>query len=210
MTTRSGRDVASDARHVANVPLPMPGVAAWLHGTEARSLDDAGLLASLGRRLQTAGLGFDRLVFHVGTLHPEVFARILAFAPHQPVEIYERDDPATVAAGFPGSPFREAAMLRTKVIVRTADAQFLGRAAGSLLQSRGVGEIVSTPFDDRQGRTIIVSFCAARPNIFSAADHLIIDGVIVSLRQNGRRPGNRIGGNTTSLCCLCAASRGSQ
>jgi hypothetical protein len=161
-------------------------VTGWLRSAEARSLDDPGLVSALGCRLRAAGLGFDRLAFHVGTLHPEVFARIVAWSPHEPVEIYERDHPATVAAGFPESPFRQAATLRTKLITRNVDPQFLGRAAGHLLQGRGVGELVAVPFNDRHDRIVVVSFCTARPHTFSAADHLAIDGVLASLREMDR------------------------
>jgi hypothetical protein len=156
-------------------------VTGWLRSAEVRSLDDAGLVSALGYRLHAAGLGFDRLVFHICTLHPEVFARIVAWTPHEPVEVYERDHPATVAAGFPESPFRQAAILRTKLITRTVDPQFLGRAAGHSLQGSGVGELVAAPFNDRHGRTAIVSFCMARPKTFSPADHLAIDCILASL-----------------------------
>jgi hypothetical protein len=174
------------AQGLEDAPTSARGITSWLRSGEARSLDDPGLVSSLGCRLYTAGLGFDRLAFHVGTLHPEVFARIVAWAPHEPVEVYERDHPATVAAGFPESPFRQAAILRTKLVTRNVDPQFLGRAAGHLLQGSGVGELVAAPFNDRNGRTVIVSFCAARPNAFSAADHLVIDGVLASLRKMDR------------------------
>jgi adenylate cyclase len=160
---------------------PAGDVSAWLRSAGTRSLDEAGLIASLGRHLHHAGAGFDRVTFHIGTLHPDVFARILAFTPGEPVEVFEQDHPATVAAGFPESPFRQAASLRKKLVVRGADPQFLGRAGGHLLQSRGLGELVCAPFSDRNGRTVILSFCTARPTIFSAADHQIIDRVMVSL-----------------------------
>lgn len=162
-------------------------VTGWLCSAEVRSLDDPGLVSSLGCRLHAAGLGFDRLVFHIGTLHPQVFARIVAWAPNEPVEVYERDHPATVAAGFPESPFNQAAISQRKLVARAVDPQLLGRAAGHLLQNRGVGELVAAPFSDRYGRTVIVSFCKAQPNAFSAADHLAIDSVVSSLQEMGRR-----------------------
>jgi adenylate cyclase len=170
---------------------PARHAGAWLRSAEARGCDEAGLVAALGRRLQASGLGFDRLVLHVGTLHPEIFARTLAWAPNEPVEVYEQDHPATVAAGFADSPFRQAMSLRQKVVTRDVAPQFLGRAAGTLLQSRGLGELVSAPLSDGDGRTVVLSFCAARPNRFSAADHRMIDAVIDWLARGGRRPAKR-------------------
>ena len=78
--------------------------------------------------------------------------------------------------------------LRQKVVTRDVAPQFLGRAAGTLLQSRGLGELLSAPLSDGDGRTVVLSLCAARPNRFSEADHLLIDAVIDSLSQGGRRP----------------------
>jgi hypothetical protein len=187
MTAQSHREIRSHQNHPEDVPASARRVTGWLRGAEARSLDDPGLVSSLGCRLHEAGLRFDRLAFHVVTLHPEVFSRILVWAPNEPVEVYERDHPATVAAGFPESPFYRAAISQRKLIARAVDPQFLGRAAGHLLQNRGVGELVAAPFSDRNGRTVIVSFCTAQPNAFSPADHLAIDSVISSLQEMARR-----------------------
>src|ERR1700730_9444164 len=52
--------------------LPAWGGGVWFRGAEARAGDEPGLVCALGRQLHGAGLGFDRLVFHVGTLHPEI------------------------------------------------------------------------------------------------------------------------------------------
>ena len=60
----------------------------WLSGDECRGLDDGGLIAGLGRRLLDAGLPLDRLTLHLPTLHPMIFARTVAWAPNEPVEIY--------------------------------------------------------------------------------------------------------------------------
>jgi adenylate cyclase len=182
MTARSNRGSPPRESYLDNAAMLARTANAWGHSAGAHALDEAALIASLGRHLYDAGLGLDRVTFHVGTLHPDVFARILAWAPGEPVEVFEQDHPATVAASFPESPFRQAANLKKKLVVRGVDPQFLGRAAGHSLQGRGVGELVTAPVSDRDGSTVIVSFYAARPRIFGATDHLIIDSVLVSLR----------------------------
>jgi adenylate cyclase len=182
MTARSNRGSPPRDSNLDNAAMLAHTANAWRHSAGTRALDEAGLIASLGRYLYDAGLGLDRVTFHVGTLHPDVFARILAWTPDEPVEVFEQDHPATVAASFPESPFRQAASLKKKLVVRGVDPQFLGRAAGHSLQGRGVGELVSAPVSDRDGRTVIVSFYAARPRVFGATDHLIIDSALVSLR----------------------------
>jgi hypothetical protein len=188
MIAERNRNLGAPERHPDDASTPAGNVAAWLRSPAARALDEAALVASLGRHLHHAGGGFDRVTFHVGTLHPEVFARVVAFTHNEPVEVFEQDHPATVAAGFADSPFRRAASLQTKLVVRGADPQFLGRAAGHLLLGRGVGELVCAPFSDRDDRTFILSFCTARPNIFSTADHQIIDRVVASLRTGHGAP----------------------
>lgn len=205
MTARNHGEIRSHQNHPEDELASARRVPGWLRSAEARSLDDPGLVSSLGCRLHETGLRFDRLAFHVGTLHPEVFSRILVWAPNEPVEVYERDHPATVAAGFPESPFYRAAISQRKLVALAVDPQFLGRAAGHLLQHRGVGELVAAPFSDRNGRTVIVSFCMAQPNTFSPADHLTIDSVISSLQEMGRRrrvsrpPGSKYAGISRAM-----------
>jgi hypothetical protein len=148
MTTQDHLVVRSHQDHPEGVPVSARRVTGWLRGDEARSLDDPGLVSSLGCRLHEAGLGFDRLAFHVGTL---------------------------------------AAISQRKLVARALEPPFLGRAAGHLLQDRGVGELVAAPFSERNGRTVIVSFCKARPNAFSPADHLAIDSIVSSLQEMDRR-----------------------
>src|SRR6185437_718192 len=79
----------------------------WLTGDECHELDDAGLVAGLGRRLRTAGLPLDRLTLHLRTLHPELLARTVAWAPGEPVEIHDREHGIEVSAAFAGSALRE-------------------------------------------------------------------------------------------------------
>ena len=47
----------------------------WLSSDESHGVDDAGLIAGLGRRLRAAGLPVDRLSLHLRTLHPEIMGR---------------------------------------------------------------------------------------------------------------------------------------
>jgi adenylate cyclase len=184
MSVASPRDLHARRAHLAN------GALTALNAGNALRGDEASAVCAFGRQMHGAGLAFDRLLVHVATLHPEIFARLLAWSPNEPVEVYEQDHPATLAAGFPGSPFREVANSRQKLVLPTVELQFLGRAAGALLQSRGVGEVACVPVHDRSGRTVVFSFCTARPNRFSAADHRIIDGLVGSLAKERKHQTN--------------------
>src|ERR1044071_9231812 len=78
----------------------------WLSGDDCHRLDDAGLIAGLGSRLREAVIPLDRLTLHLRTLHPEIFARTVAWAPNEPVEIHDRAHGVELSAAFAGSPLR--------------------------------------------------------------------------------------------------------
>src|ERR1700692_3958503 len=63
----------------------------WLSGNECNDLDDAGLVAGVGQRLRATGLPLDRFTLHFATLHPDLPGRIIAWAPDEPVEVYDQD-----------------------------------------------------------------------------------------------------------------------
>jgi adenylate cyclase len=87
----------------------------WLSGDECHALDEAGLIASFGRRLRALGLPLDRLTLHLMTLHPEFIGRTLAWAPGEPVEIHDRDHGARLT--FANSPLRKVMDRRELLLV---------------------------------------------------------------------------------------------
>jgi adenylate cyclase len=180
-------------------PSPKPAsnaagrpVIEWLNSGVADGLDHASLLSALGSRLRRAGLMIDRLVLHLGTLHPEVFDRTLAWAPGEPVEVYEQDHRATVSAGFAESPFREAAIIGSKLVVRVADAKFAEALRTGVLGGRGLLELVAVPLSGLGGLPVIASFCTTRATFFSAADHRLIDSVQAALQDTLQRRSSAI------------------
>jgi len=164
----------------------------WLNSGVADGLDHASLLSALGSRLRRAGLMIDRLVLHLGTLHPEVFDRTLAWAPGEPVEIYEQDHPSTVSAGFAESPFRQAALTGSKLVVRVADVKFAEALRTGVLGGRGLLELVAVPLSGLGGLPVIASFCTRRATFFSAADHRLIDSVQAALQDTLQRRSSAI------------------
>lgn len=84
----------------------------WLACDESHELDDAGLIASLGCRLRAAGLAVDRMVLRLRTLHPELFARTIAWAPDEPVEIRDREHGIEVSEALRGNPLRRVFDMR--------------------------------------------------------------------------------------------------
>lgn len=169
-------------------PKPASNVAGrplieWLNSGEADRLDHAGLLSALGSRLRRTGLMIDRLAMYFGTLHPEVFDRALAWAPDEPVEIYEQHHPETVSAGCPGSPFREAMISEIKIVVRAADQKYSEALCNGVFGGRQLLELVVVPLSMLGGPPVIASLGTKCATPFGAADHHLIDSVKVALQE---------------------------
>ena len=90
----------------------------WLASDECHDVDDAGLIAGLGRQLQAAGLPIDRLALHLRTLHPEILGRTVAWSPNEPVEVQDRQHGLEVRAEFVGSPIRHVMETLEHLVVR--------------------------------------------------------------------------------------------
>jgi adenylate cyclase len=102
-------------------PSVLPEVIEWLAGDECHEVDDPGLIAGLARRLRAAGLPIDRLTLHLRTLHPEIFARTVAWAPNEPVEIRDREHGVEATSLFVGSPLRRVLESREPLAVRLGE-----------------------------------------------------------------------------------------
>lgn len=73
--------------------------AEWVSSDDCRGLDDIGLVAETARRLVKIGLPLDRIVLHLMTLHPDVIGRSIAWAPKEPVEVYDSRNGSQLPAG---------------------------------------------------------------------------------------------------------------
>ncbi|MEI9986053.1 MAG: hypothetical protein WDN69_24435 [Aliidongia sp.] len=114
----------------------------WLSGEECRALDEAGLIAGLGRRLRNAGLPIDRLVLLRWTLHPGVLGGTAAWSPNRPVEICDRDHGIEPAAAFAGSRLHDAIAEGRTVTLRGDDPAL---AAIDAFCGRDLIELVIVP-----------------------------------------------------------------
>src|SRR5712664_3453295 len=101
-----------------HTPESILDIVEWLSGDECHELDDAGLIAGLGRRLRGAGLPVDRLSLHLRTLHPEFLGRTLAWAPNEPVEIHDREHGIEVSRAFMSNPVLQVLETGKPLVVR--------------------------------------------------------------------------------------------
>src|SRR5215467_8495928 len=80
------------------------GVIEWLASDECHDIDDAGLIAGLGRRLRTVRLPIDQVALHLRTLHPEILGRTLCWGPNGLAEIRDREHGIQLSPNFVRGP----------------------------------------------------------------------------------------------------------
>jgi adenylate cyclase len=155
----------------------------WLAGDECHELDDAGLIAGLGHRLRSAGLPIDRLVLHLRTLHPELFARTVAWAPDEPVEIRDREHGIEVSEAFRHNPLWRVFETREPLSVRRSDSNFHPLTRLDVLRGRPLEEILLVPLCNADGPVSAASFCTMRPDGFTVSDYAFLERLVPALRS---------------------------
>jgi len=161
----------------------IPEVIEWLAGDECHELDDPGLIAGLARRLRAAGLPIDRLTLHLRTLHPELFARTVAWAPNEPVEIRDREHGVEGTSLFIGSPLRRVLESREPLAVRLDEPNGPAWTQLDVFQNRSLVELIIVPLCNADGPVSAVSFCTARPGGFAAAERALLMRIVPALRN---------------------------
>lgn len=155
----------------------------WLTGDECHELDDAGLVAGLGRRLRAAGLPLDRLALHLRTLHPEILGRTMAWSPDEPVEIHDREHGLEASSIFKGVPQRRVMESREPLVVRLDEPGGAAWPRLDVFEGRSLVELAIVPLCNADGAVNAVSFCTAQRGGFAAADHAALARVVPALRN---------------------------
>ena len=168
--------------HAANAALESVPVIEWLSGDDCHELDDAGLIAELGRRLRKAGLPVDRLSLHLRTLHPEIVGRTIAWAPNEPVEIHDREFGVETSSAFVGSPLQKVMETRETVVVRPANTGGAEWTQMDVFRGRRLVEIVLVPLCTSAGPVSAAAFCTARPGGFALRERDALNRITPALR----------------------------
>lgn len=158
-------------------------VVEWLTGNECHELDDAGLIAGLGRRLQAAGLPIDRLTLHLRTLHPEILGRTVAWSPNEPMEIHDREHGIEVSPDFIDSPLRRVMDMGEPLAVCPSDLDGQRWTNIDVFRGRGLAEMVFVPLRTGDGLVSAASFCTARPGGFGAHERAALERIVPALRN---------------------------
>lgn len=157
-------------------------IAAWLLACDSHELEEADLIAGLGRRLRAAGLQLDRLTLHLRTLHPEIIARTVAWAPDEPVEIYDREHGVERSVAFATSPVRRAMDRRQWLTARLDGAAPSEWTHLDVFRDRGLAELVVAPLVAGDGPASAVGFCTRRRAGFLASERRLLAEILPALR----------------------------
>jgi adenylate cyclase len=155
----------------------------WLSSDQCHELDDAGLIAGLGRRLRAAGPPVDRISLHLRTLHPEFLGRTLAWAPNEPVEIHDREHGIEVSQAFMDSPVAQVLETGQPLVVRRVDDDEAAWTKIDIYQGRQLTELVIVPLHNAEGPMSAATFGTLRPAGFSATDVTALERIVPALRN---------------------------
>jgi adenylate cyclase len=150
----------------------------WLSGDECHAIDEAGLIAGLGRRLSEIGLPVDRLTLHLMTLHPEILGRTLAWAPAEPIEIHDREHGMKLA--FATSPLHKVMDSREPMIVDANDEKWPWKDI-DVFRDRGLVQLVVAPLCNADGPVSAAGFGTRRPGGFT--EIRVLERILPALRN---------------------------
>jgi adenylate cyclase len=174
----SGRQGATGGRDVD--PASILSVVEWLSGDDCHAVDEAGLVAGLGRRLLRIGLPIDRLTLHLTTLHPEILGRTLAWAPSEPVEIHDREHEMKVT-------YAASALLKVmqskEPMVLDADDRMWPWQHIDVFEGRGLVQLMIAPLCNVDGPVSAAGFGTKRPSGFTRSDIHAIERILPALRN---------------------------
>lgn len=153
----------------------------WLTGDECHALDEAGLVAGLGRRLQALGLPVDRLTLHLTTLHPEFIGRTFAWAPGEPVEIHDREHGSRLALA--NTPLMKAQEMREPLIVGPGESPYGRWQHIDIFSGRGLVQLIVAPLCNADGPISSAVFATRRPGGFTSSERDLIERILPALRN---------------------------
>ena len=182
-TTPEGMLAASSLSEPVPAADLIVAIVEWLSGNECHELDDAGLVAGLGRRLRAAGLPVDRLSLHLRAFHPEILGRTLAWAPNEPVEIHDRQHGVEISKAVMDSPLGPATEIREPLAIYRSDRGDEAWTRLDIFQGRYLAELVVVRLHNADGPTSAAMFGTGRPAGFDAADCAALERIVPALRN---------------------------
>ncbi|MFK0166483.1 adenylate/guanylate cyclase domain-containing protein [Rhizobium sp. NPDC090279] len=175
-TTTNSRVTRSGVNTAATLSL-----IEWLTGDECHALDEAGLVAGLGRRLQALGLPVDRLTLHLTTLHPELIGRTFAWAPGEPIEIHDREHGSRLMLA--NTPLVRVQEMREPLIVGPGESPYGPWQHIDIFSGRGLVQLIIAPLCNADGPISTAVFGTRRPGGFTSAELDLVERILPALRN---------------------------
>lgn len=155
----------------------------WLAGEECHALDEAALAAELGRRLRSAGLPLDHLGLYLRTLHPEILAHVVGWAPDEPVQVYRRPHDFVRSAAYLSNPIARVLETQTPLVLRVDPQRDAPWTQSELFKGRPLVELIALPLRTPDALPSAVSFATTRSTGFTAAERAAFDRIAPALRN---------------------------
>ena len=171
----------ADGKQKVPVPLALTLIE-WLSGNECHDLDEAEVIAHLGRKLVAAGLPISRLTLHLRTLHPEIIGRTLAWAPGERVEMHDREYGIEQSALFVGSPLQRAMQCREWSTTRLDGYTASEWMHLDVFRNRNLTEVIVAPLPNADGSVSAATFGTTRSTGFTASDQRLLERIAPALR----------------------------
>jgi adenylate cyclase len=155
----------------------------WLASDECHELDDAGLAAELGRRLNVSGLPVDHLGLYLRTLHPELLGRTISWAPGEPAQILDREHGIEHSPAFVGNPIIRVLETQKPLVVRVEPLKDAAWTHLDILEGRHLVEFVILPLRNADALPSAVSFATQRSIGFTSAERAAVKRIAPALRN---------------------------
>jgi adenylate cyclase len=153
----------------------------WLVGDECQHGTALMLVESLGKRLRLAGAAVECLNLHLRTLHPEILAHTVRWAPGGTATEIFIDHQHRHAPVFLNSPLRRVMTHKEWVHDRLEPAG-AGSEFYEAFAVSGVTEMVFAPLENADGTVSAASFGTSRPEGFTRAELDLFERVQKPLR----------------------------
>ena len=155
----------------------------WLSGNEAHDLEDAGLVGALGRRLSALGIPLDLLTLHLRTLHPEILARTIAWAPNMGVHVYDREYDNEQSELFFTSPIHRVMESREEVRIKVNESSNTERLELDVFRRLELTELLIWPLVSSEGPVSAATFGTRRSQGFSPRKYAMLSRIVPTLRS---------------------------
>ena len=150
----------------------------WLASDECHDLNDAGLVAGLGRTLQAAGVDLQRLGVFLSTLHPETLGRSVLWSPGDPVDIRDR------AHGFDlvDKSTRDRMERGEWIVLRLDDPRFTAGPLHDLFSEPSLAELILVPLMSAHELIGGTAFATRRTAGFTPNELATVRRIVPALR----------------------------